>query len=308
MDKENSCGMAIAINCNMDQKNRSDHSVSTIQSVSDGRSTEEPSLSESNISQAVDTTRMAEVTQISDSKPDLRRSSSKKQENPALKWVKIAVVICWIGVIAFLLAHKNEININMILSSRPDNLFLAALFVWFLFALKSLTFFLYSGLLYLACGMLFPDWIAFVVCLVGCAIMVSVPFGLGRVLSGDTLNDLVAKYPKLKSVLNFQQSNEFGTVLLVRVIGRLPSDLVSLYFGSCKEAYLPFLLASVAAALPNIIAFLLMGTSIDDPKSPQFFMAVLLEIVWTICCLGGYVLYKKRKSQNHPDQQQLEKL
>lgn len=59
--------------------------------------------------------------------------------------------------------------------------------LWALFAVKSLSIFLYSGLLYAASGILFPLPVAIAVNIAGTAVMVSIPYWLGKRLGSQAV-------------------------------------------------------------------------------------------------------------------------
>lgn len=66
----------------------------------------------------------------------------KKQEKrkiPAIPIQKVVVFLIWIGVLAVLFTHRNELTADGIASLVPRNLFLAALVMLGLFVLKSLS-------------------------------------------------------------------------------------------------------------------------------------------------------------------------
>lgn len=223
-------------------------------------------------------------------------TENSAKEEQKMRWIKAAVVILWSAVLVFFFLHRKDFTLDSLMNARPDNLFAAALFMLGMFALKSMTFFFYSGLLYLADGMLFPFPIALLVSLMGAWIMVSLPYGIGRWLGKDARARLLDQYPKLQALDAFQSDNEFFSILLARVIGRLPSDLVSLYFGASQAKYGIYALASVLCCIPHMITYPLMGANIKTPGSPEFIFALVFEIVWAAGCFLAYKVYEK----HHP--------
>lgn len=209
-------------------------------------------------------------------------------------WVKLIVGILWAGVLVFIFIHRKDFTIDTILNAKPNNLFLAALFMIFLFGLKSLTIFIYSGLLYLADGIMFPLWMAVIVSLIGTFVMFTIPYVLGRWLGKDSREHLLEKYPQLQKLDSFQSDNAFLSVLIAR-IARLPADVLSMYFGMIQIRYPMYILASVLSMVPHMITYPLMGSSINDPSSPQFLGALAAEILWTIGCIVIYRQVEKHR-------------
>ena len=85
---------------------------------------------------------------------------SKQDHTPPeafrLRLAKCLLALVWLAIIAVCLLHKDEFTLEGILSYTPRQPVLAAAMLWALFAVKSLSIFLYSGLLYAASGILFP--------------------------------------------------------------------------------------------------------------------------------------------------------
>ena len=71
-----------------------------------------------------------------------------------LRLAKCLLALVWLAIIAVCLLHKDEFTLEGILSYTPRQPILAAAMLWALFAVKSLSIFLYSGLLYAASGIL----------------------------------------------------------------------------------------------------------------------------------------------------------
>ena len=124
-------------------------------------------------------------------------------------WVwKLCVSLLWAAVILFCFVHRKEISVSEILRFTPSNPVLAAAIILLLFAVKSLTIVLYSGLLYAANGILFPLPVAVGLNLLGTAVMVSIPYLIGRKLGKNIVERVVAKYPKAEQLRELRQEND----------------------------------------------------------------------------------------------------
>lgn len=110
----------------------------------------------------------------------MHKSSNTSPENRRIRIAKCLLALVWFTIIAVCLLHKDEFTLEGILSYTPQQPILAAAVLWMLFAVKSLSIFLYSGLLYAASGILFPLPVAIAVNIAGTAVMVSIPYWLGK--------------------------------------------------------------------------------------------------------------------------------
>lgn len=207
---------------------------------------------------------------------------------------KACLALIWAGIILICFLNRDKITAESIASYAPENLLLAAVLLLALFALKSLSVVIYSGLLYVASGILFPLPIAVMVNICGSAVMVSLPYFIGRKTGRNAVENILQKYPKAENLHQLRSDNDFVFTFLVRVIGRLPSDVVSLYMGAIKVGYRQYLFGSLLGMLPHMITFPMMGTGITDPDSPVFLVSLCAELGLIACSLGGYGVYRKR--------------
>ena len=223
---------------------------------------------------------------------DQAPSASKQQKT--LPTARNAVlVLIWAGIIAVCFVHRNELSAEGIARYTPRNPWLAAMVMLALFALKSLSIVIYSGLLYAANGILFPLPAAIVLNLIGTVIMVSLPYRIGRRTGASAVDEIRAKYPKAEAIHNLRAKNDFLFSFLVRMV-RLPSDVASLYMGAVHVEYKKYLLGSLLGMLPHTITFPIMGMSIRDIRSPKFLISLCAEIAYILVTSAVYALYRKK--------------
>jgi len=209
--------------------------------------------------------------------------------------VKIALACVWAGVLALCFWNRERFTVDGVLRYTPENPALAAAFLLVLFALKSLSVFVYSGILYLASGMVFPLPAAVLLNAAGTAVMVSLPYWLGRRLGEGLVDGLAAKYPKLEVLRGLHTDHELLLSFVTRTVNILPSDLLSLYMGAVGVGYGRYLAGSVAGMLFSIVFFPVMGASILDPASPQFVLSAAAQIAATVASLAACWLYRRKK-------------
>ena len=229
----------------------------------------------------------------------LDQAPSGSQQQKTLHTARNVVLgLIWVGIIVILFIHRKELSAEGIARYTPKNPWLAAIVMLALFALKSLSIVIYSGLLYAANGILFPLPVAIVLNLIGTVIMVSLPYLIGRRTGASAVDEIRAKYPKAEAIHNLRAKNDFLFSFLVRM-ARLPSDVVSLYMGAVHVEYKKYLLGSLLGMLPHTITYPIMGMSIRDIRSPQFIISLCAEIAYILVTSAVYTLYRKKNKADH---------
>ena len=191
------------------------------------------------------------------------------------KWLYAALLL-WAALIALCLRFR-ETLFDDILRYTPRNSWLAAGVIVALFAVKSVSVVLYSGVLYAASGVLFPLPTALAVSLAGTAVMFLIPYQVGRRSGGESVEQLMEKYPRLHALRDLREKNDFLFTLAVRSMRLLSYDVTSLYLGAAGAAFPAYMGASLLASLPSLVAFTAMGTGAGDLSSPTFWIALGME-------------------------------
>ncbi len=195
----------------------------------------------------------------------------------------------------YLLLSGRSVTVDDILNYTPSEPLLAALFLWAGFALKSLSLVFPVYVLFAVSGQLFPLPIAIAVNTVGIAITMTVPYFLGRASELDFSDKLLHRYPKLRELRALRENSSFFFSFLARAIGILPCDIVSMYFGSTRLPYLPYIAGAVLGFMPDLICATLLGLQIEDYRSPAFWLTVAINAIACICSYLLYRWYKKKK-------------
>lgn len=209
--------------------------------------------------------------------------------------VQAVLILAWAAVILFCIFNRDRFSADEVLKYTPRSPWLAALLMLLLFALKSLSIVVYCGILYAADGLLFPLPAAILMNILGTAVMVSVPYFIGRRHGGDLSARITKKYPKTVLIKEFRDENDFVFTLAVRLIGLLPCDIVSLYFGACRVSYPHYLAACILGMLPPAITMPIIGTSAHDPTSPRFLISVCVNALLGAGSLIACALIGKRR-------------
>lgn len=202
-------------------------------------------------------------------------------------WGKILAICVWVVLFLILLFHRDKFTVENIINFSPKNTFLAVCVLLGLYVVKGFTMLINGYILYGAAGIVFSPALSMGVSLAGSVIMITIPYWLGNRGGAKKLEVLTSKYKKLESISNFQKHNEIVFSFLLRVLGVLPCEIVSMYLGACRLNYGKYLLGSLLGLLPSIIAFAVMGEYISDPSSPQFLIAAA---IWLVGVCSGLIL------------------
>lgn len=224
--------------------------------------------------------------------------SEKKEKSPDAKrfWrAELAMGLVWIAIIVVCLVKKDEFTLDSILNYTPNQPVLAALVLLALFAVKSLSIFLYSGFLYVASGILFSLPVAIALNIAGTAVMVSIPYWLSKKLGSRAVQYILNRYPKASVLHELRSGSDFFFVLIVRLLGVLSADVVSAYMGAVGIKYKDYLPACLLGFLTTCILFPIMGMSISDIHSPQFLIAAGIELAVMLTSCIVFHFYRKKR-------------
>lgn len=228
----------------------------------------------------------------------MRKDILSPPEQRQLRLARCLLGAVWIAIIVICLLHKEGFTLEGILSYTPRQPLLAALVLWGLFAVKSLSIFLYSGLLYAASDVLFPLPAAIAVNVVGTAVMVSIPYWLGKKLGSQAVQYILHRWPKSVMLRDLRSGSDFFFVLIVRLLGILSADVVSAYMGAIGVRYRDYLPACLLGFLSTCILFPTMGMSLSDIRSPQFLIAASIQLAEMLASCITFHFYRKKHTMH----------
>ena len=201
----------------------------------------------------------------------------------------------WAAILAFCFLNRERFTVDGVLAYTPRNTAAAAGFLLLLFALKSVSVFIFSGILFAASGMLFPLPAAILLNILGAAIMVSLPYWLGRRAGSGLAGRIAGKYPQIAALRQRREGHEFMLSFITRSVNILPSDILSLYMGAAGVSYRKYLPGSILGMLLTTVTFPVMGMNITDPGSPAFLFSLCVQGAVSAASLGGYWLYHRKR-------------
>ena len=182
----------------------------------------------------------------------------------------------WAALIIVIVVNKDKITVDAIISYTPSNLFLAALVLLLLLALKSLSVFFASIVLYTVAGLLFPLPAAILVNALGVIVMASEAYLMGRIFGSDLIGTIAEKYPKVQPILHLQDKKPFLFTFLLRMLKVSNVDISSMYLGASHTKFEPYLAASFLALIPELILYAVLGSSISDLNPTAAIITIII--------------------------------
>lgn len=219
--------------------------------------------------------------------------------NPRKRTVIGAVIIAIMIIFAaVLLITDKNISADQLLDFSPQNTALAVLFLWCLFAAKSLTIVFPSLVLFVLGGIMFPAPLAIAVNLVGIGITATVPYVIGRFSGEETVDYMTKRYPKVLKLREIRSRNDLFFSFFVRIINILPFDLVSMYMGAVAVPYRTYITGTLAGCIPLVVIKTLLGNAVSEIFSPAFWCFVAADAGIVIVSSTVYYLYDKKHKTN----------
>lgn len=222
---------------------------------------------------------------------------NRKNKRPHLKHCLLGCCLC-LGILC--LIHNPHDLIQAVLGVMPPGSVWAAVIFLLLYAAKSATVVFPLVLLEIAVGHWFPPWAALGVNLLGILIILSVPYWIGYAAGEDVVDKLIKKHPKFGVLVSKQQDNSFFLCFFLRVISCLPGDIVTMYLGATHTPFWKNIVAGTLGIAPGMVLATLLGSSIQNPRSPAFWLSALLMIALAALSVVFYSLYRRRLQKRNP--------
>ena len=188
-----------------------------------------------------------------------------------------------------------DIGLEDIINFTPENVFMAALMMVVFYILKSLTVVIPLPLLEIASGLIFTLPVAIVVNAIGIMFCILVPHFVGRSFGKEKIDSLVEKHPKLNIVKEMNSSSSFFICYFTRLVGIIPIDLLSLYFGASGVSLKSDVLGGFSGTFVSMVLLTIFGQSIRDPGSRMFWISIGLNVLLVVLSFMLFNRYRKKK-------------
>lgn len=199
-------------------------------------------------------------------------------------------------LILFCIHYKKDLSVEKILSYTPEDPVKAALLMLAFYAVKSVSFVFPIAVLQLAVGHLFSTGTALLVNFLGRAVTLALPYWMGRFSGSSMVESLTAKYPKLKTVVDYQNGSPLYISFFMRTLNFLPGDAVSLFLGAVKIPFAIYMAGGILGTLPGVILATIFGANIKNPGSPAFWLSAVLLVMISVSSIliHRYISRKKK--------------
>ena len=198
-------------------------------------------------------------------------------------------------LLTIFVVRNGAATIAVLTEQFSDRIWLTTAAFMGLFLLKSISFGLPFALLYIGVGSIYPLGWALVVNIVGIVVNMQIPYLLGRFAGRSFVERLVGKFPSLERLEVYSRQSSLVFSFLVKFIGKIPHEITNAFLGSLKIPYGPYLVGGLLGLLPTMIATTLVGSSLDDPSSPEF----IISLVAVLMLVGvSYMLYKRYSKES----------
>ena len=224
-----------------------------------------------------------------------RRPSSDTIDR-LLRYIPIGVtalltLACILGAKRYSLDSWREL-----LGYTPPSLAGAALLLLCGYALKSLSVVFPLPLLYVAAGVMFPLWAAWGLNLLGLCICVTLPYWVGRISGRELAESVLRTHKKAAKAAQVITENRIFAAYLLRVLGFLPGDLVSILLGAMGVEYRGYLIGSLLGLLPGMLLQTAMGGYAGNWSSPVFWLLCAAMVALSAASALFYARYTKRRA------------
>ncbi len=230
----------------------------------------------------------------------------KDKKQVALDIARCLPLLMIVAFAVIYFVFKDDIKPEAIKAFVPENASLAVLFMMLIGAAKGLSVFCPFILIELIGALVFKDKvIAILANTAAIAASFSAAYLVGRCSGSVMVDKLREKYPKFNDFYSLIKRNSMFSVFALRIIGVLPMDVVSMYFGALKISYPKYLVMSLLGAAPDLILETIIGAELKNYRSPTFWIAVLCRLAFTAVTVLVYrVWVKKNKKTNVSDSEE----
>ena len=230
----------------------------------------------------------------------MNESFAKKELLPLL--LRLALLAAVFTAVLCNYDRLTHLDVRALVDAVPGTLAAYAV-VLGVFCVKGLTFVIPAMLIYVSVGMAFPAPIAVALSLVGIALEVSGTYALGRLLGGSYVERLLKKTKAGDKMLNMKGKTKGSALFTARLLPVFPIDFFSLFLGSIKYSFVPYLLLSVLGVAPRVVLFTLMGEKAYDLIPMAWILRIVLVLI-PIAAVAVVVrtLLKRRKAAETADE------
>lgn len=225
-----------------------------------------------------------------------------KKASVAVNALRVLFVLLVLALIVYFLLNRERFTVDGIINMLPENLLLAAAVILLLYSLKSLTVFFPIIVIQISVGLIFSPALGVLINLLGAFCEALVPYLLARTagIGADTTGKMMRRYPKIEAFVQKHAKNQFFLSFFLRILGFLPLDVVSALLGILEFRFPKYMTGSLLGMLPGILFTTLLGASIMNPWSVEFWVSMLGTGTISFGSLIVYIVLTKKKDGEKP--------
>lgn len=225
-----------------------------------------------------------------------------KRASVAVNVLRVFFLLLVLGLVIYFLLNRDKFTADRIVNMLPESLLLSAAVILLLYSLKSLTVFFPIIALQIGVGLIFSPMLGVLVNFLGAFCEALVPYLLARKagIGKDTTEKMMKRYPKIESFVQKHAQNQFFLSFFLRILGILPVDVVSALLGMLKFSFPKYMSGSLLGMLPSILFTTLLGASIMNPWSAEFWVSMLGTGTISFGSLIVYIVLTKKKGGEKP--------
>lgn len=157
--------------------------------------------------------------------------------------------------------------------------------IFLLFLLRSLSMMYPYPMIFIITAMVFPPYQSFFINLAGMAFTFAFRYYTGYEMGEGTINFALKKYPAVMSAMEEDGKGNPIILLALRMVPSLPINTISHFYGSLEYSFPKYMLLSLGAYVPKLISYSFIGNNVYDPFSADFFVPMIVLLVFTGICL-----------------------
>ena len=192
-----------------------------------------------------------------------------------------------IALTAGILIWLDILQVDQIIAAVNGNRLLAAIVILALFAFKGCSCIPYAVIL-IGCALIFELPLAIAINTVGTVLCISVSYLIGRFSKGLTFESVMEKHPKFSRYFSNAENYSFTFVFFTHTL-HLSTEVQGVLFGLLRTPYWAYIAGSMAALIPSMLIFTVIGDEFDF-TNPVFWVFVALD---ALTVLTGFVYAKK---------------
>ena len=212
------------------------------------------------------------------------------------KALQIAPVLIIVICAGIYLIFFRGMSAEKLLEYTPENMWLAAMMIIGLFALKSLSVIFPMSVLVITSGLIAPNLaVALIINTVGTFVMMNIPYFIGRCAERELVEGMLKKNRKIDKVREINMQNQTAFVYFLRIINLLPYDIVSMFLGSSGCKWGNYVIGSLLGTLPGMICCTISGAYASKPLSIEFIASVVVNVLFSVVSGVIYLVYIHKK-------------